>query len=156
MSTVLAIMAKRRGDVRFVHQSLYYPMTDASPDTESVLTFKDGPYGTKEITEWFWNNYLPEDKGLRAEVTVSPLRARAEDLEGLPPALVIVDENDFLRDQGEAYAAKLREAGVPTTSVRFNGTIHDFMMLDALRDSESTRAAMDLAVAALRRAFRTD
>lgn len=84
---------------------------------------------------------------------VSPLQATLADLEGLPPALVIVDENDVLRDQGEAYADKLRDAGVPTTSVRFNGAIHDFMRLNALRDSESTRAAISLAVAALRRAF---
>jgi acetyl esterase len=87
---------------------------------------------------------------------VSPLQATLADLEGLPPALVIVDENDLLRDQGEAYARKLRDAGVPTTSVRFNGTIHDFMRLNALRDSESTRAAISLAVAALRRAFGTE
>jgi acetyl esterase len=86
---------------------------------------------------------------------VSPLRATLADLEGLPPALVIVDENDVLRDQGEAYADKLRDAGVPTTSVRFNGTIHDFMRLNALRDSESTRGAISLAIAALGRAFGT-
>jgi acetyl esterase len=155
MSTVLAIMAKQRGDVSFVHQSLYYPMTDADPDdTESLRLFKDGPYGTKEVMEWFWSSYLPDEK-LRGEVTVSPLRASSTDLEELPPALVIVDENDILRDQGEAYADKLREAGVPTTSVRFNGTMHDFMMLNALRDTESTRAAVSLAVSALRRAFGT-
>jgi acetyl esterase/lipase len=82
--------------------------------------------------------------------------ATLADLQGLPPALVIVDENDLLRDQGEAYADKLRAAGVPTTSVRFNGTIHDFMRLNALRDSESTQAAISLAVAALRRAFSTE
>jgi acetyl esterase len=77
------------------------------------------------------------------------------DLEGLPPALVIVDENDLLRDQGEAYANRFRDAGVRTTSVRFNGTIHDFMRLNALRDSESTRAAISLAVAELRHALGT-
>jgi acetyl esterase len=70
----------------------------------------------------------------------------------MPPALVIVDENDILRDQGEAYAAKLRDADVPTACVRFNGTMHDFMMLDARRETESTRAAMDLAASVLRRA----
>jgi acetyl esterase/lipase len=156
MATVLAIMAKRRGDVRFVHQSLYYPMTDANAaESESLRKFKDGPYGSAEGLEWFWSSYLA-DQELRSEVTVSPLQATLADLEGLPPALVIVDENDVLRDQGEAYADKLRDAGVPTTSVRFNGTIHDFMRLNALRDSESTQAAMSLAVAALRRAFRTD
>ncbi len=155
MSTVLALMAKQRGDVRFVHQSLYYPMTDANAeDSESLRRFKDGPYGSAEGLAWFWNSYLTAEES-RSEILVSPLQATLADLEGLPPALVIVDENDVLRDQGEAYADKLRDAGVPTTSVRFNGTIHDFMRLNALRDSESTRAAISLAVAALRRAFGT-
>jgi acetyl esterase len=156
MATVLAIMAKQRGDLQFVHQSLYYPMTDANAkDSGSLRKFKDGPYGSAEGLEWFWSSYLA-DQELRSEITVSPLRAKLTDLEDLPPALVIVDENDVLRDQGEAYADKLRDAGVPTTSVRFNGTIHDFMRLNALRDSESARAAISLAVAALRRAFGTD
>jgi len=155
MATVLAIMAKQRGDVRFVHQSLYYPMTDANAEnSESLQKFRDGPYGSTEGLEWFWSSYLADER-LRSQITVSPLRATLADLEGLPPALVIVDENDVLRDQGEAYADKLRLAGVPTTSVRFNGTIHDFMRLNALRDSESTQAAISLAVAALRRAFGT-
>ncbi len=156
MATVLALMAKQRGDVQFVHQSLYYPMTDANAeDTDSMRTYKDGPYGSAAGAAWFWNSYLA-DGASRSDLLVSPLQATLDDLEGLPPALVIVDENDVLRDQGEAYADKLREAGVPTTSVRFNGTIHDFMRLNALRDSESTLAAITLAVAALRRAFGTD
>src|SRR5580692_1666711 len=156
MSTVLALMAKRRRDVRFVQQSLYYPMTDAdAEDSESLRKFKDGPYGSAEGLRWFWSSYLPSDES-RSDLLVSPLRATLSDLEGLPPALVIVDENDVLRDQGESYANKLRDAGVPTASVRFNGTIHDFMRLNALRDSESTRAAISLAVGALRRAFGTD
>jgi acetyl esterase/lipase len=156
MSTVLTLMAKRRGDVRFVHQSLYYPMTDADgEDSESVRKFKDGPYGSAEGLRWFWSSYLANDES-RTDIFVSPLQATLSDLEGLPPALVIVDENDVLRDQGETYANKLRDAGVSTTSVRFNGTIHDFMRLNALRDSESTRAAIGLAVAALRRAFGTE
>jgi acetyl esterase/lipase len=152
MATVLAIMAKQRGDVRFVHQSLYYPMTDAAMDTDTYRTFKDGPYVSANVMAWFWENYLPGPE-LGAEITASPLRATGDDLEGLPPALVIVDENDVLRDEGESYASKLREAGVPTTSVRFNGIIHDFMMLNALSETESTRAAISLATAALRRAF---
>jgi acetyl esterase len=153
MSTVLALMAKRRGDVQFVHQSLYYPMTDANAEnSESLRKFKDGPYGSAEGLEWFWNSYLAAAAS-RNDIFVSPLQATVADLQGLPPALVIVDENELLRDQGEAYADKLRDAGVPTTSVRFNGTIHDFMRLNTLRDSESIRAAISLAVAALRRAF---
>jgi acetyl esterase len=156
MAAVLCIMAKQRGDDQFVHQSLYYPMTDANAEeSESLRLYKDGPYGSAEGLEWFWSSYLA-DQSLRTEITVSPLQATEADLHGLPPALVIVDQNDVLRDQGEAYADKLRDAGVPTTSVRFNGTIHDFMRLNALRDSESTRAAVGLAVAALRRAFGTE
>lgn len=156
MATVLALMAKQRGGVQFIHQSLYYPMTDANAEeTESMRTYKDGPYGSAAGAAWFWSSYLAEGAS-RSDLLVSPLQATLDDLEGLPPALVIVDENDVLRDQGESYADKLREAGVPTTSVRFNGTIHDFMRLNALRDSESTRAAITLAVAALRRAFGTD
>ena len=155
MSTVLALMAKRRGDVRFVHQPMYYPMTDASAeDSGSLREFKDGPYGSAEGLAWFWSSYLADEES-RSDIFVSPLQATLSDLEGLPPALVIVDENDVLRDQGEAYASKLRDAGVRTASVRFNGTIHDFMRLNALRDSESTRAAISLAVAELRRAFGT-
>jgi acetyl esterase len=156
MATVLALMAKQRGDIQFVHQSLYYPMTDANAEeTESMRTYKDGPYGSAAGAAWFWSSYLA-DEASRSDILVSPLRAALAELEGLPPALVIVDENDVLRDQGEAYADKLREAGVPTTSVPFNGTIHDFMRLNALRDSESTRAAIALAAAALRRAFGAD
>ena len=156
MATVLALMAKQRGDVHFVHQSLYYPMTDAlAEETESMRTYRDGPYGSAAGSAWFWSSYLA-DGASRSDLFVSPLQATLDDLEGLPPALIIVDENDVLRDQGEAYADKLREAGVPTTSVRFNGTIHDFMRLNALRDSESTQAAITLAVAALRRAFGTN
>jgi acetyl esterase len=156
MATVLALMAKQRDSVHFVHQSLYYPMTDADPeDSESLRKFKDGPYGSAAGLASFWDSYLTATDS-RDDILISPLRAVCAELEGLPPALVIVDENDVLRDQGEAYADKLREAGIPTTSVRFNGTIHDFMRLNPLRDSESTRAAVSLAVAALRRAFGTE
>jgi acetyl esterase len=158
MATVLCILAKQRGDVSFVQQSMFYPMTDAltDEDTESYRLFKDGPYGDAKTMEWFWSTYLPEQQDLRSESTVSPLRATFEELKGLPPALVIVDENDILRDQGEAYASKLQAADVPTASVRFNGTMHDFMMLAPLRDTETTRAAISLAASTFRRAFGTD
>jgi acetyl esterase/lipase len=154
MATVLCIMAKQRGDVTFVQQSMYYPMTDAltNEDSESYRLFKGGPYGTAETMEWFWSTYLP-DQDLRVESTVSPLRATLDELKDLPPALIIVDENDILRDQGEAYASKLRDADVATACVRFDATMHDFMMLAALRDTETTRAAIDLAASTFRRAF---
>jgi acetyl esterase len=152
MATVLTLMAKQRGDVEFVLQCLFYPITDAGMGTDSYRAYADGPYITTKTMAWFWDNYMPgiED---RLGITASPLRASRDELAGLPRALVIVDDNDVLRDEGEAYAAKLREAGVPTTSVRFNGIIHDFLMLNALKDTESTRSAMRLAVGVLRDAF---
>jgi acetyl esterase len=152
MTAVLAILAKRRGDVRFLHQSLYYPVTDAGQDTESYRTFADGPYLTAKAMAWFWDAYLPE-KDKRGEVTASPLRASVEELAGLPPALVIVDENDVLRDEGEAYARRLTEAGVATTSVRYNGTIHDFMMLNPVRGTNAVTGALEQAIAVLRKAL---
>jgi acetyl esterase/lipase len=152
MTAALTILAQQRGDVSFVHQSLYYPVTDAAQDTESYREFADGPYLTAKAMEWFWDAYLPDLEG-RAEITASPLRATLEDLAGLPPALVIVDENDVLRDEGEAYARKLTEAGVRTTSVRYDGTVHDFLMLNPLRETEATTAALAQAIHVLRTAL---
>ena len=154
MAAVLAILAKQRGDVRFVHQSLYYPVTDAAQDTKSYAQFADGPFLTAKAMAWFWDCYLP-DRGKRADVTASPLRAPLEQLAGLPPALVIVDENDVLRDEGEAYARRLIQAGVPTTSVRYNAILHDFMMLNPLRETEATTAAIEQAIRTLRKALGT-
>jgi acetyl esterase/lipase len=102
--------------------------------------------------EWFWNAYLPDSRR-RTEPFASPLRASDEQLTGLPPAFVIVDEADVLRDEGEAYASKLRECGVPVTTVRYDGTIHDFMLLNALSDTMATRAAIREATSQLRAAF---
>ncbi|GAA3207021.1 alpha/beta hydrolase [Actinocorallia longicatena] len=148
MTAALTILAKRRGDVTFVHQSLYYPVTDAAQDTASYREFADGPYLTAKAMAWFWDAYTT-DPAQREEITASPLRATLDDLAGLPPALVIVDECDVLRDEGEAYARRLLAAGVPTTSVRVNGTLHDFMMLNPLSETRASRVATALAVAAL-------
>ncbi len=102
--------------------------------------------------QWFWNQYTT-DEADRARITASPLRATTDQLKGLPPALVITAEADVLRDEGEAYANKLREAGVAVTAVRFQGIIHDFVMLDALRDTHAARAATTLATGTLRAAL---
>lgn len=153
MTAALTLMAKQRGDVTFVHQSLYYPVTDAAQDTDSYREFADGPFLTAKGMAWFWDCYTT-DPAQRAEVTASPLRASLEQLEGLPPALVIVDENDVLRDEGEAYARKLTQAGVLTTSIRCNGILHDFMMLNPLRSTQAATAAVQLAVHTLRTVLR--
>jgi len=149
MTAALALMAGERGDVRFVHQSMYYPVTDAAMDTGSYEQFAEGYFLLAKSMAWFWDAYLP-DAGRRSEPFASPLRASDEQLSGLPPALVIVDEADVLRDEGEAYAAKLRSAGVPVTAVRYDGTIHDFMLLNALSDTRATRAAISQATTFLR------
>ncbi|HSV67570.1 MAG TPA: alpha/beta hydrolase [Mycobacteriales bacterium] len=155
LTAALAILAKQRGDVTFVHQSLYYPVTDAGQDTDSYREFAEGPFLTAKSMAWFWDAYLP-DKGTRAEITASPLRASIDQLAGLPEAFVIVDENDVLRDEGEAYARKLTEAGVRCTCVRYNGIIHDFMMLNPLRQTAATTGAIEQAIHVLRKAVGTD
>ncbi|MEU5995192.1 alpha/beta hydrolase [Spirillospora sp. NPDC047418] len=152
MTAALAIMAKRRGDVRFVHQSMYYPVTDAGQDTGSYREFADGPYLTAKAMAWFWDAYTM-DPVQRTEITASPLRATLDDLRGLPPAFLIVDENDVLRDEGEAYARRLTEAGVPTTSVRYNAILHDFMMLNNVTETRAARGAVAQAIDVLTTAF---
>ncbi|MFI9600194.1 alpha/beta hydrolase [Streptomyces sp. NPDC052043] len=154
MATALALMAKERGDVRFVHQSMYYPVTDAAMDTDSYDQFASGYYLSRKLMEWFWDAYTTDPRQ-RAEITASPNRATPEQLADLPPALLVVDEADVLRDEGEAYAAKLRAAGVPVTTVRYDGTVHDFMMLNSLSRSKAARAATDQAVQFLRDALGT-
>jgi acetyl esterase len=154
MTAAVAILAKRRGDVTFVHQSLYYPVTDGAQDSDSYSEFADGPFLTAKAMAWFWDAYAP-DKSVRSDPIASPLKASEEDLIGLPEAFVIVDENDVLRDEGEAYARRLTRAGVRTTSVRYNGILHDFMMLNPLRSSAATTAAVEQAIHVLSKALGT-
>ena len=155
MTAALVLMAGERGDVRFVHQSMYYPVTDAARDTGSYEQFAEGYFLTAKAMEWFWDAYLP-DLERRSEPFASPLRASDQQLRGLPPAFVIVDEADVLRDEGEAYAARLRAAGVDVTAVRYDGITHDFMMLNPLSDTHATRAAVAQAIAVLREALHSN
>jgi acetyl esterase len=154
MTAALALMANERGDVRFVQQSMYYPVTDAAMDTGSYEQFAEGYFLTAKGMAWFWDAYLP-DVERRSEPYASPLRASDEQLAGLPPAFVIVDEADVLRDEGEAYAARLRAAGVEVTTVRYDGITHDFMMLNPLSATHATRAAVAQAISILRDALRS-
>ncbi|MEU3029186.1 alpha/beta hydrolase [Streptomyces incarnatus] len=154
MSAALTLMAKERGDVPLVQQVLFYPVTDASFDTPSYHRFAEGYFLRRDAMRWFWDQYTTDEKQ-RAEITASPLRATTEQLTGLPPALVITGEADVLRDEGEAYAARLRAAGVPVTAVRYQGIIHDFVMLDALRGTHAAGAAIAQAIAVLRTALGT-
>ena len=154
MTAALTLMAKERGDVPLVQQVLFYPVTDAAFDTGSYRQFAEGYFLRRDAMQWFWDQYAP-DTTRRAEITASPLRATLEQLSGLPPALVITGEADVLRDEGEAYAAKLRQAGVPVTAVRCQGIIHDFVMLNALRSTRAAEAAITQATTVLRQALHT-
>ncbi|MFB8275470.1 alpha/beta hydrolase [Nocardia colli] len=152
MAIALTLMAKERGDVSFVQQVLFYPVTDANFDTGSYERFADGYFLARDGMKWFWDQYTTSAED-RAQITASPLRATTEQLAGLPPALVITAENDVLRDEGEAFAAKLRTAGVPVIAARYGGIIHDFVMVNSMHDTNAAKAAVAQAVAVLRAAL---
>jgi len=150
MAASVTLLAKERGGPKIAFQELFYPVTDANFDTASYKEFQDDYWLTREAMKWFWSNYAP-DNATRKEPTASPLQASIEQLEGLPPVLVIVDEHDVLRDEGEAYAHKLMQAGVQVTAIRILGTIHDFMMLNPVSDTTPVRGAIDQASDMLKR-----
>jgi len=152
MSTALTLLAKERGGLDLKAQVLFYPVTDASFDTDSYHQFAEGYFLRRDAMQWFWDQYTT-DPAQREEITASPLRATTEQLAGLPPALVITAEADVLRDEGEAYANKLRQAGVPVVAVRYQGIIHDFVMLNALRPTNAAGAAIAQATAYLQKAL---
>lgn len=152
MTAVVSLLAKERKGPKIAAQLLFYPVTDAAMDNGSYAEFAEGPWLTKTAMAWFWDAYLP-DVAARKDIHVSPLNATLAELQGLPQALVITDENDVLRDEGEAYAAKLSQAGVRVTATRYNGTIHDFVMLNAISETPAARAAIAQATAFLRDAF---
>ena len=154
MAIALGLLAAQRRDVTFRHQVLFYPVTDARFDTGSYEEFATGYFLRRDAMQWFWDQYTTDPEE-RAQITASPLRATPAQLAGLPPALVITAEADVLRDEGEAFAAKLHEAGVPVAAVRFQGIIHDFVMLNALARTQAARAAMTLAAGTLRQALET-
>src|SRR5882672_4921365 len=141
MAAAISLMAKDRKGPKIAYQVLLVPATDASVDTESYKKFADGYFLSRAFMKYGWDLYAPDVK-TRDNPYVSPVRASKSELTGLPPALVITAENDPLRDEGEAYARKLKEAGVQVDAVRYNGTIHDFVLLNALRNVASTEAAI--------------
>jgi acetyl esterase len=150
LAAAVTLLAKQRNGPGFKGQLLLYPVTDASFDTASYSEFATGFGLQREAMRWFWDQYAPGAQD-RALITVSPLRAGPDHLQGLPPALVITADADVLRDEGEAYAAKLRAAGVKVEAVRMLGSIHDFMMLNALAEGSAAKGGLDLAGAWLRR-----
>lgn len=149
MAAALTLLSRERGGPEICFQALLYPVTGDSFMTGSYREFADGPWLTRKAMRWFWDAYCP-DPAKRKEIYASPIRASLEQLRNVPPALVITDRNDVLRDEGEAYAARLMRAGVPVAAARYDGTIHDFLMLDALAGTAPARAALEQVAAALR------
>src|SRR5262245_41472820 len=140
MTAALTLMAKDRKGPKVAYQVLLIPATDASVDTNSYHEFATGRFLPRAFMKYGWDLYAPDEK-TRNNPYVSPLRATDEQLKGLPPALVITAENDPLRDEGEAYGRKLMNAGVPVTSTRYDGMIHDFVLLNVIRDLPETQSA---------------
>ncbi len=118
-------------------------------DTDSYHEFGTGRFLARAFMKYGWDLYAPDEK-TRNNPYVSPLRASNEELQDLPPALVITSENDPLRDEGEAYARRLKDAGVAVTATRYNGMIHDFVLLNAIHDVPGVQAAIRQANDAIR------
>jgi acetyl esterase/lipase len=141
MSAVVAMMAKDRGGPKISLQVLLIPATDTNFETESYRQFATGRFLARAFMQFGWNIYAPDEK-TRTHRYAAPLQASVDQLRGLPPALVITAENDPLRDEGEAYARKLKEADVEVTAIRYNGMIHDFVLLNGIRDVPGVQAAL--------------
>lgn len=144
LAIAMTLKAKFEKGPKIQKQLLYYPVTNACFDTESYCTFAEGYYLYREEMKWFWNQYTTCLRE-RNQLLASPLCANIKQLQGLPEAMILNGEADVLRDEGEAYARKLREAKVEVTAVRFQAIIHDFVMLNSLDETKACRAAMDLS-----------
>ncbi len=150
MSAVTTLMAKDKGGPKIKFQLLLWPVTDASFSQDSYQLYGKDRFLTSPLMKWMWDQYT-SDAGTRKAIYASPLQASVEQLKGLPPALIVVAENDILRDEAEAYGRKLDEAGVPITTVRVNGMIHDFGLLNALANLPATQSTLFYAGKELQR-----
>jgi acetyl esterase len=150
MTAVTALKAKEQGGPEIKLQVMMWPVTDAKFDSESFAQFGDKRFLTTPLMKWMWDLYTTDPKQ-RKEIYASPLQATVEQLKGLPPALIQVAESDILRDQGEAYGRKLDEAGVKVTTVRYDGVIHDFGLLNGLAEEPAVRSLFEHAAAELKK-----
>ncbi len=148
LAAAVALMARDRGGPPLRHQVLIYPVTDHGLDTASYRDNATGYLLSREGMEWFWSHYVPNAEQ-RNDGYASPLRA--EKLTLLPPATVITAEYDPLRDEGENYAARLRDAGIATVTTRYDGQIHGFVSLFEVFDQG--KVATEQIAATLRAAL---
>jgi acetyl esterase len=152
LAAAVALMAAQRGGPSLRLQVLLYPVLDCDFGTPSYEAFGEGFNLDRETMKWFWNLYAP-DAEERLQPLASPLRATLAELSLLPPALIVTSEYDVLRDEGEAYAQKLGDAGVTVTAVRIPGTVHGFAMVDALAETPGAVDCLRLVIDSLRCAF---
>jgi acetyl esterase/lipase len=155
MTAAVVLMAKDKNGPAIKLQVMLWPVTDANFETGSYKELGEGRFLTRNMMIWFWDNYLP-DKNRRKEIYASPLQAPINELKGLPPTLIQVAENDVLRDEGEAYARKLDEAGVPVTLTRYGGLIHDYGLLNPIANVSAVQTALFQAAAVIRHALETN
>ncbi|MDB4923321.1 alpha/beta hydrolase [Mucilaginibacter sp.] len=155
MSAVTALLAKENNGPEIKLQVLMWPVVDANFETASYQQFGEQRFLTTSMMKWMFDNYIP-NPDQRKEIYASPLKATVDQSRGLPPALIITSENDVLRDEGEAYGRKLAEAGVPVTSIRYNGTIHDFGCLNALAEIPQTKSLLMQTAAELKKYLQND
>jgi acetyl esterase/lipase len=153
MAAAVTLMAHDKGGANIAFQQLMWPALDTDLDTGSYRAYGEGRFLPRAFMQYGWDQYAP-DAETRRHRYAAPLQATIEQLRGLPPTLIQTAENDVLRDEGEAYARMLDKAGVDVTCVRYNGAIHDFALLNALRDVPSTDAALRQAAAELARHLR--
>jgi acetyl esterase/lipase len=149
MTASVVLMAKDKNGPAIKLQVMLWPVTDANFETSSYKDLGEERFLTRNMMIWFWDNYLP-NKDERKSIYASPLQATTEQLIGLPPALIQTAENDVLRDEGEAYARKLDEAGVPVTLTRYGGLIHDYGLLNPLAKIPAIKNALLQAAAVIK------
>jgi len=152
MTAAVVLMAKEKNGPTVKLQVMLWPVTNANFETDSYKELGEGRFLTRNMMIWFWDNYLPDEKR-RNEIFASPLQATVEQLKGLPPALIQTAENDVLRDEGEAYARKLNEAGVAVTLTRHEGLIHDYGLLNPIAKVPAVRTALLQAAASIKKAL---
>jgi acetyl esterase/lipase len=152
MTAVMGLMAKERSGPEIKLLVMMWPIVDADFETESYKQFGEKRFLSSALMQWMYDMYIP-DLDKRKDIHASPLQATIEQLKGLPPTLIQVAENDILRDEGEAYGRKLDEAGVTVTTIRYDGMIHDFGLLNGLADLPPVRSLFVQAGAELKKAF---
>lgn len=151
MATIITLMAVQNKTPKITCLVLLYPVTDASMDTVSYYKYETGPWLSKAAMEWFFDQYVTED--MRQLELVSPINTPSKNLEAYPPTLIVYGENDPLASEVEAYSHLLITAGVDVAAVKFLGTIHDFLILDPLKDTPATKEAMTLIIAYVKNKF---